>query len=107
MFEDSRGALQRKMPEINENMAFYRGYQWGFATTVGYLVDDRPTDEAQEVYNYIRPTVRSAVASKLRGLPNIQVIASNDSMRAQAGAQAAQRILRSALRNGIVPFDEL
>lgn len=105
--EDCNSALQARLPTLIENTAFYRGLQWGISSPVGWIQDNFDLDEAREVLNYVRPTVRTAVADMLRNIPNPEVVAASDDQLSVARAMASQRLCRSILRNGVFPFEQL
>lgn len=105
MFEDAKGAVALREPVMQESMAFYRGMQWGVMTPLGWMQDGGDPDEAREVINYIRPTVKTALADVLRGMPNPETVASSSDQRSVARAEASQRLLRSFIRNGTVSFE--
>ena len=106
-FDDAVAALAQRIPQFQEESAFYRGLQWGTVTPIGWYQDEWDLDEQREVYNMCRPTIRTAVADKLRNVPNPNCAPSSDDRMAYARAQASKRLLRSVLRNGILPFDVL
>ena len=107
LYQDSLRFMQLRLPKFIERMAFYRGLQFGVATEFGWVPDGYDSDEAREVYNYVRPTVRVAVAKKLKNMPNPQTVPSGSGQRAMARALASQQLLRSFLRNGVISYQEL
>lgn len=107
MTEDAKQSLLWRSAKFNENMAFYRGMQWGRQTTFGWYVQDQQEFEAREVYNYIRPTVRSWAAMMLRNVPNPQVVAGFSDQGTMVRASNTQRLVRSFQRNGTIPFETL
>lgn len=107
LYDDALAAMQHRVPYLIEQMAFYRGIQWGSTSPLGWIQDDFDMDEAREVLNYVRPTVRTAVSDILRSLPNPEVVPTANDQRAMARAEASQKLLRSFLRNGTVNFETL
>lgn len=99
--------FMRRRSKLVERMAFYRGWQHGrprFGLFEQALIpDDRI---AFEVFNYIRPTVRSAVQKKLKSWPNPSVSSPSGDPIGQLRAQATQRLARSLLRTGKIDFEE-
>ena len=57
LYDDAVTSISTRAPSLIENMAFYRGLQWGTASPLGWVQDDYDLDEAREVLNYVRPTV--------------------------------------------------
>lgn len=106
LYDDAINAAVERYPALIEQAAFYRGFQWGTATPAGWESQYDP-DEAQEVLNHVRPTVRTAVADMLRNIPNPDVVAASSDTLAVARANASRRLLRSFLRNGVVAFDQI
>jgi hypothetical protein len=106
-YEDARRAVQARLPLLLQRMAFYRGSQWGASSQFGWIPDSVELEEAREVYNYVRPTVRSAVASMLRAVPSPEAIAAHGGCRSVARALASHNLMRSFMRNGVIPFAEL
>ncbi len=107
MFDDAVTSISHRAPYLIENMAFYRGMQWGTASPLGWVQDDYDVDEAREVINYIRPTVRTAVADVLRSMPNPEIVPVNSDQKSLARAEASQKLVRSFLRNGVINFESL
>lgn len=107
LFEDAVTATSQRVPFLLENTAFYRGFQWGEASPIGWIESDMNLDEAREVLNYVRPTVRTAVADTLRSLPNPEVVAASGDQRAVARAMASERLIRSWIRSGVIAFEQL
>jgi len=109
-YEDALTELRVKLPTIIENQGFFQGIQWGVATSQALYpyqstLDDR---ERPMAANYVRPTVRSAVATKLRNsVPNPSVVPSASDIRARVRAERADRFCRSSMRNGIFRYEEL
>lgn len=106
-FEDAKNAAQWREPTATENMAFYRGIQWGSAYEFGYVADFDHTGEARETYNYIGPTVRTAVASMLRSFPVPEVVPAHSSVTDIGRAMATQQLVRSFFKDGTIEFEEL
>lgn len=106
MYLDALEGLRGRDKVATENMAFYRGLHWGVAAPGGWI-EPEATDEEHEVLNYVRPTVRSAVASMLRNLPQPEAIPMNSDQSSAARALAVQRLARSMLVNETIPFETL
>lgn len=107
LYDDAVTAVSQRAPYLIENMAFYRGLQWGTASPLGWIQDDYDLDEAREVRNHIRPTVRTAVADMLRSLPNPEVVPANSDQRSLARAEVSQKLVRSFLKNGVLDYETL
>tara|TARA_B110000014_G_C20115500_1_gene589012 strand:- start:80 stop:2170 length:2091 start_codon:yes stop_codon:yes gene_type:complete len=107
LYDDAVTAVSQRAPYLIENMAFYRGLQWGTASPLGWIQDDYDLDEAREVRNHVRPTVRTAVADMLRSLPNPEVVPANSDQRSLARAEVSQKLVRSFLKNGVVDYETL
>jgi len=105
LFEDALTATSQRVPALIEQMAFYRGLQWGTTTPVGWVQDEFDLDEARETLNYVRPTVRTAVSDILRSMPNPSVVAAADDQMSHTRAKASQKLLRSFLRSGVMNFE--
>lgn len=99
--------LNQHRIKLVERMAFYRGWHHGrprFGAFDQALVpDDRV---AFEVYNYIRPTVRSAVQKRIKAWPNPEVAAPTQDPLGQLQARATEKVARSLIRTGIIDFEE-
>lgn len=104
-FDDAVAAAQQREWKNVEQMAFYRGFQWGIATPIGWYQDAFDADEQREVLNMVRPTVRTSVADRLRNMPEPDCIPSGDETAAYMRARAARRLVRSFPRNGVFSFD--
>ena len=100
LFDDAVAAFQQREWKMVESMAFYRGYQWGTATPIGWYQDEYDSDEQRETLNMIRPTVRTSVSDKLRNLPEPDAVPSSDDVMAFWRARASRRLVRSFLWNG-------
>lgn len=110
LYEDAVSAMSWRRQDLNERMAFYKGWQWGTTSPLGHVTTPFDLDEAREVLNYVRPTVRTAVADVLRNLPNPEAISTSDDPMAIARAKASQRLLRSFVRPGadaVVPYEQI
>lgn len=110
LFLDANRAMKPRMPRLLENQAFYRGLQWSLPVERDMYPGEFRLDERErpEVENYIRPTVRSAVASKIRGgMPNPQVVTSHKDIRSRQRARCSQRLVRSFMRNGVFSYRTL
>lgn len=106
MYLDALEGIRGRDKVVTENMAFYRGLHWGVAAPGGWI-EPEATDEEHEVLNYVRPTVRSAVASMLRNVPQPEAIPMNSDQASAARALAVQRLARSMLVNETIPFEVL
>lgn len=107
LYRDALSATSQRVPSLIEQMAFYRGYQWGTTTPVGWVQDEYDLDEARETLNYVRPTVRTAVSDVLRSMPNPSVVAASDDQMSHTRAKASQKLLRSFLRSGVMNFETM
>ena len=107
LYSDAKDAARERSYVANENMAFYRGLQWGTVTELGYWPDTEDTGESMEAYNYVRPTVRSAVASMIRNMPNPEAVATKSDQSSMTRALAVQHLLRSITKNGTVPIETI
>lgn len=107
LYRDAKDAFAPLIPELTENMAFFRGNQWGSSDELGQYDDAEASEEAREAYNYIRAFVRSAAAALLKTYPNPEVGAANDDTRSIARAMASHQLVRSFLGNGVVDYEEL
>jgi len=107
LFDDAVGAIAHRSPYLIEQMAFYRGIQWGTTSPLGWIQDDFDLDEAREVLNYVRPTVRTAVSDILRSVPNPEIVPASNDQRSLARAEASQKLVRSFLRNGVINQETL
>ncbi len=107
LYDDAITAIAQRAPYLIENMAFYRGLQWGTASPLGWVQDDYDLDEAREVLNHIRPTVRTAVSDTLRSLPNPEVVPNNSDQSSLARAEVSQKLVRSFLKNGVMNYETL
>jgi hypothetical protein len=90
LYDDAITAIAQRAPYLIENMAFYRGLQWGTASPLGWVQDDYDLDEAREVLNHIRPTVRTAVSDTLRSLPNPEVVPNNSDQSSHSRSSILQ-----------------
>lgn len=107
LYEDARQNIYSRQGQWIQNAAFYRGHQWGVATELGYLPDIASPYEDREKYNYIRPFVRTAVADILSHIPNPEVVAAADDQESVARAEAANRLVRSFVWNGVLNWEQL
>jgi len=107
MYDDALEGIRGRDLVVTENMAFYRGLHWGVAPASGGWIEPEASGEEHEVLNYIRPTVRSAVASMLRNMPQPEAIPMNSDQSSAAKALAVQHLARSLLSNGTVPIETL
>jgi len=107
LYRDALEAIRGRDQIATENMAFYRGLHWGFAPESGGWIEPAADGEEREVENYIRPTVRSAVASMLRNMPDVVAVPANSDQSSAARALAVQRLARSMLANGMIDFETL
>jgi len=105
LFDDAVKATAQRAPYLIENMAFYRGMQWGTASPMGWIQDDYDLDESREVLNYVRPTVRTAVSDVLRSIPNPETVPANSDQRSLSRAEASQKLVRSFLRNDVINLE--
>lgn len=104
--EDALRAVQFRMGAMTENMAFYRGLQYGWRTPHNFIVDMEGEDGIErKVMNYVRPAVRSNVALLLRSIPNIRVVSAQEGPQARARAKRTDRLVQSMRRNGMLPYD--
>lgn len=106
MLHDAIAAQEYKFGEAAENMAFYRGLQYGQATRFGFYADDRAPGEEREVRNYIAPTVASLASARLRAFPSFRVTASSSDVSSLASARFQERLIRSLQQNGVVSLEE-
>lgn len=106
-YHDADAVFRDRAPFFRERIAFYRGMQWGDTTPWGWFGDGDGDDEAREVYNYVRPTVRSAVADKIASVLTPDSVPVHSDMRAHARSIASHRLMKSFLRTGVFPFEEL
>lgn len=106
MYQDALEGIRGRDMVATENMAFYRGLHWGVAPESGGWVEPSASGEEAEVLNYIRPTVRSAVASMLRNVPSPEAVPTTSDLGSASRALATQRLVRSVLQDDEV-FDVL
>lgn len=106
-FDDAQSTFEARRPDFTENMAFYRGLQWGESTPFGFVtLPDLEDEVTREVNNYVRPTVRSAAAARFRHTPRIEVVPSDTTTRARVIAEASAGLMRAAMRSKVYPPDE-
>ncbi len=106
MLEDAVASQRFKFAEATENMAFYRGLQFGQATRLGFYAEDSADGEEREVRNYIAPTVGSLAAARLRAMPNLKVTANSSDIGSITKARFQERLLRSFRYNGVHDIEE-
>src|SRR3990167_2672421 len=92
LYEDAVTAMSWRRADLNERPAFFRGWQWGTSEPIGHITSPYDLDEAREVENLVRPTVRAAVAGMLKNLPNPEVVAASSDQMSVARAVASQRL---------------
>ncbi len=106
--EDKRMAERREL-RLTENLAFFRGYQWGVPLRDGLFdeyADIDPRVEA-ETDNFIVGAVRTNVARAFTSPLNFSVISAREDAVGKARARNSELLLRSLLRTGAISFIEL
>ena len=106
LYLDADRAFEGRRAYFTENMAFYRGLHWGHARYDGAWAIDTDDDEAQEVLNYIRPTVRSAVAARLKADLNPESVPMHDDQRSMTRAMSSFQLMRSFLYGQVFSHEE-
>lgn len=109
LYNDASGLAKRREMRFTENIAFFRGYQWGVPLRDGLyenFADIDPRVEA-EVNNFIAGAVRTDVARAFRNPINFSVISAKDTAIGRVRARNTELLSRSLLRAGILPFEEL
>lgn len=106
-FLESRQRILDRMDTWLERAAFYRGKHYSVRHGVFDMNVDEPTGEEREVYNYIQSIVRSAVANRLKSLPNPEVPASTGDQTAMQRAEATEKLLKAFIDDDVFDREEL
>ncbi len=109
MYLDASSLAKRRELRLTENLAFFRGYQWGVPLRDGLYenyADIDPRTEA-EVNNFVSGAVRTDVARAFRSPINFSIISAQDTAIGRVRARNTEALARSLLRAGILPFEEL
>lgn len=107
-YKEAHDWLQRKRDRLVERMAFYRGFHHGRPRFGLFEQDLLPDDRvAFEVFNYIRPTVRTAAEKRLRAWPNPSVVPRSGDVASVVKARTTQRLARSLFQSNTISYEEV
>lgn len=107
-YKEAHDWLQRKRDKLIERMAFYRGFHHGRPRFGLFEQDLLPDDRvAFEVFNYIRPTVRTAAEKRLRAWPSPSVVPRSSDVASLIKARTTQRLARSLFQSNVISYEEV
>lgn len=109
LYLDAATLAKRRELRLTENLAFFRGYQWGVPLRDGLYenyADIDPRVEA-EVNNFIAGAVRTDVARAFRNPVNFSVVSAGDTALGRVRARNTELLSKSLLRANILPFETL
>lgn len=107
LYDDAEEVGRRRTDRTLENAAFYRGFQYRVVDGEAFTDEDDATGEQREVQNIVRAFVRSAVAAKLKQVPNPEIASAHGDQRARARADATEKLAKAFSRNDTINNDEL
>jgi hypothetical protein len=108
-FQDAYDAVTKLKPLVTERMEFYRGVHYRFPDPLS-LTNQLPQPDERlsfRTLNFSRPTVRSAVAKRLRAFPNPYVASVQGDPLSALRAKKVDAYLKSLFKLSIIPYQTI